>query len=151
MSDFLFPIQNYLFDLCLKERSLVYLKVDEEGILCERGGNLRKYEFEDLQIGQQAEEQVDFLCGIFPLKNSSFILPKVKIKLGIIADIHFFSGDKFDWVLLLDSSYEARQQEQLQQKYNELNLLQRKYNKLQRLYARNNLKPSFRFKNKRQR
>jgi hypothetical protein len=130
MPDFLNPVRNYIFDFILREYSLAYLGINNEGNIVSLGGNLSKYSLEDLEIGQKAEEQIIFLQGLLPFTDQLLVLQKVYIKLDISADIHLLSDEGTTWALLFDSSLEVQLQQKWQQKYNELNLLHEKYNKL---------------------
>jgi class 3 adenylate cyclase len=117
---------NYLSQLIEHERTLAYLKVDQNGCIVLLGGNWEAYGVKHLQIGDVAEEKLFFLCGLLPLGEEKFLLPKVKIESGLSADVHIFtSGDEY-WIILLSVVEEELKQQLMQQKINDLSLLRDK-------------------------
>lgn len=84
------------------------------------------YGISDLHIGKPIDEQLYFMDGLLPLDQSPLYLSCVKTEFGLSADIHIFSGDECDWILLMDASQEETRNTLLQQKTNELSLLRKK-------------------------
>lgn len=72
------------------------------------------------------DQQLHFIDGFFPLDNGPIYLQSIKTECGRSADIHLFTGDSYDWVLLLDASVKEAESSLLQQKTNELSLLRKK-------------------------
>ncbi|MBC1241418.1 hypothetical protein [Nostoc sp. 2RC] len=129
MLDFPNPVITYLLNFFTAERSLAYLLVNKDGSLLDWGGKLAKYGITNLTKGENITEQVYFLEGLLPLNETSLFLPFLKTEYGSCADVHMFSTQEGDWVLLLDSSCDENQLFATQQKGNEYNLLQEKLNK----------------------
>lgn len=123
MIDLPYPILDYLYKLTIQNRSPAYLFVEKNGCLSNWGGNLATYGVSDLQKGKYIGEQVFFLEGLFPLDGYSIFLPCIKTEHGCSADVHIFSGDEGDWVLLLDATLEEIQRGLIQQQGNDLSLL----------------------------
>lgn len=117
---------NYLGQLVNQEHTLAYLRVDKQGCISLLGGDWQAYGVEQLQIGDLVEEKLFFLCGLLPLEEEKLLLPKVKIESGLSADVHIFSDDDADWVLLLSVAEEDIKQQLMQQKINDLSLLRDK-------------------------
>lgn len=103
-----------------------YLQVRRDGgRLISWGGNVSNYGISDLQIGKPIGEQLCFMAGLLPVGQSPFYLSCVKTEFGQPADIHIFSGDKCDWILLMDAGQEEVRNALLQQKTNDLSLLRK--------------------------
>jgi hypothetical protein len=121
----------YILNFIIEERSLAYLLVKKDGCLIAWGGKIAEYGITNLRQGVQVNEQVFFLEGLLPLDGSPLFLPLIKIEVGICADIHIFSSDEGDWVLLLNSILDETHLLAMQQEANNSCLLQEKYNKLE--------------------
>lgn len=129
MSELPSTVTDYLCKHTSKIYSPAYLLV-QDGILSNWGGKLSFYGFINLQRGENIGEQVLFLSGILPLDGSNLFLPCIQMENGIFADVHIFSENQVNWVLLLDATLEENQRRLLQQKGNDLSLLQQKQAKL---------------------
>lgn len=128
------PIQEHLCTIAVDIRSPAYLLIEKNGYLLDWGGKLAAYGITDLQKGQNVEEKVFFLQGLFPLDGSPLLLQCIQMEEGISADIHIFSTDEKVWVLLLDATFNELQRSIFQQKGNDLSLLQEKQSKLLNQY-----------------
>jgi hypothetical protein len=114
----------------VKNRSLAYLLLRKDGSLIDTGGALSAYGLEGIRTGEPLGKELFFLEGLLPIGEAPVFLPRVKTESGLSADIHIFSGDEGDWILLLDASLEEAHETLLQQSMNELNLLRRKLSKI---------------------
>jgi signal transduction histidine kinase len=112
----------YLSRLAADHRSPAYLLTNEEGLLCDWGGELATYGIADLRAGEPIGQQVFFLEGLMPLAEEGLILPCMQTEPGRPADLHLFSTPAGDCALLLDASISERQQRLMQQKGNESSL-----------------------------
>ena len=128
---------HYLCALIVKDRPLAYLLVGKDGTLIDCGGALSAFGLGKLETGGRFGEALFFLEGFLPLEGEAVCLPRVKTGSGGAADIHVFSGDEGDWVLLLDAAQEEARDRVLQQRTNELGLLRRKLAKLSAKQAGN--------------
>lgn len=120
------PVINYISELTVENRSLAYFLINKDGCLSCWGGKLSFYGFANLQSGNSVEQQVLFLAGLLPLSGLPIFLPCIKMESGIAADVHIFSADEGDWVLLLDASLYESQHSLVQQKGNDLSLIRQK-------------------------
>ncbi len=98
------PIVNYLCELMVKNRSPAYLLVGKDGALIDAGGVLAAYGLENIPTGERLGNTLVFLEGLLPLKGEPIALPRVKTESGQSADVHIFSGEDGDWILLLDAT-----------------------------------------------
>ncbi|MBW4664181.1 MAG: adenylate/guanylate cyclase domain-containing protein [Chroococcus sp. CMT-3BRIN-NPC107] len=121
---------NYLSNLIVNRQSLAYLLVAKDGCLLSWGGNLSNYEISNLQKGELASKQVPLLEGLLPLNGVPVVLPCTNVEQGICADVHIFSGNEGDWILLLDASKERDRHQLMQQKGNDLSLLRNEQSKI---------------------
>jgi hypothetical protein len=121
---------HYLLDIVLEKRSLAYLFVKKDGCLSTWGGELSVYGVSNLRQGENIGQQVFFLEGLLPLDDFPLFLPRVKTEYGICADVHIFSSDEGDWVLLLDATSEEMQLSMILQPVNESCLLQEKLTRI---------------------
>lgn len=119
-------VSNYIYELTIEARSPAYLLVMKDGRLSRWGGKLSLYGFTNLQPGEYVARQILFLTGLLPLNGLPIILPCVEMESGISADVHIFSTDEGDWVLLLDATLYESQRSLVQQKSNDLSLIRNK-------------------------
>jgi hypothetical protein len=126
MRDIPTPVITYLIALLLENRSLAYLLVKKDGCLSAWGGKLAAYGVGNLQKDTNIGQQVFFLEGLLPLDDSPLFLPRLKTEDGVCADIHLFSTDEGDWVLLLDATVDEMQLSLIQQRANDSVLQQEK-------------------------
>lgn len=117
------PVVSYIHKLTVENRSPAYILVQKDGRLFSWGGNLSFYGFSNLKQGECVDEQVVFLTGLLPLNGLPIILPCVQMESGISADVHIFSADEGDWVLLLDATIYESQRSAVQQTSNDLSLI----------------------------
>lgn len=123
-------IFSYLNNLIIDGQSLAYLLVAKNGCLLSWGGNLSSYKIGNLQQGELACKQVPLLEGLLPLNGVPVVLPCTNIEQAICADIHMFSSNEGDWILLLDASKERDRHQLMQQKGNDLSLLRNQQSKI---------------------
>ncbi|MEH1968342.1 MULTISPECIES: hypothetical protein [unclassified Nostoc] len=129
MLDIPASVITYLVNFITAERSLAYLLVNKNGSLLAWGGKLAEYGITNLRKGENAKEQVFFLEGLLPLDHTSLFLPFIQTAYGSCVDVHIFSTEEGDWVLLLDSSYDKSYLFAIQQKANDFSLIQKKLNR----------------------
>lgn len=139
MLDLPVPVLDYIHTLTVENLFPAYLLVEKDGRLFSWGGNLATYGVTNLQKGEYVGEQVVFLEGLLPLDGSPMFLPCIKTKDGLAADVHLFSGDEGDWVLLLDATLDESQRRLIQQKSNDLRLLQKKQSRILNQYLENDV------------
>jgi signal transduction histidine kinase len=116
------PVLDYLQSSVVEYRLPAYLFLNNEGRLIDWGGRLETYGISQLRKGEQITERVHFLEGLLPIEESPITLPYVKTESGLVADVHLIAGAEGAWIVLLDSTEDARQRQIMQQKGNELSL-----------------------------
>ena len=119
-------VLDFLHRFTLESRSPAYLLVMKDGRLASWGGNLSLYGLTNLQQGEYVEQQILFLTGLLPLNSLAINLPCVEMESGIPADVHIFSANEGDWVILLDATLFETQRSLVQQKANDLSLFRNK-------------------------
>lgn len=82
-----------------------------------------------MRTGERPGKELFFLEGFLPLAGEPVYLPRLKTGPGLSADIHIFTGDAGDWILLLDATLEETCERLLQQCTNDLGLLRRQREK----------------------
>ncbi|MBW4639206.1 MAG: adenylate/guanylate cyclase domain-containing protein [Gloeocapsa sp. UFS-A4-WI-NPMV-4B04] len=132
------PVRDYIDNLTVDTLSPAYLLAKKDGRLSNWGGKWSVYGITNLQQEKYVAEQLFFLEGLLPLDEVPIFLPCIKIKDEIFADVHLFSGDEGDWVLLLDATLEEKQRSLMQQKGNDLSLLRKKQAKVLNQYFSKN-------------
>jgi len=110
--------------MTVEKKAMAYLLVNRDGRVIDLGGNLLRYGLEELRPGQLVAQNLVCLEGLLPLGLDQIVLASVSLLPGLHADIHLFSRDEGDWVLLLDVTAESEKLQQLYQKVNESCLLQ---------------------------
>lgn len=137
------PLNDYICNHVVEQYCPAYLRVDSNGTIVELGGDLKKYGLQDLQIGLNVEERLDFLAGIIPLAEDPLFLPMVKHEKSCSMDIHLFPARDGDWILLLDAQDIEAQQLEFQQQGNYLALkTQGQKQHLSRLFQKSGLAPA---------
>jgi len=129
-NEFPHPVIDQLQRLCVRDRSPAYVCVGKDGSLLGWGGFCENYGLSGLTKGAPAAHQIDFLEGILPLEGSALHLPFLELTPDVTADLYLFANQEGDWLLLLDSTVEARRLSELQQSGNEAALSRRKGKKL---------------------
>jgi adenylate cyclase len=89
-------------DHSLQERSPAYLVVDRNERLKDYSGNCSLYGIGTLKPGKSVLDQVPFLEGLLPLKQSALVLPCVQIDSARWADVHIIRDGRRHWVLFLE-------------------------------------------------
>jgi len=123
-------VADYLVEVATQDRAFAYFHVTPDGRLLDWGGEIARYQLQNLQPGDAIETHLFFLAGLLPLDTDSEVLPGIHMEMGLIADIHLISRSQDNWVLLFDTTATMEQQQRLQQKGNDLSLLRHQYNKL---------------------
>jgi class 3 adenylate cyclase len=117
------PVVNYIQELIIEDRSPAYLLVRKDGRLLSWGGKLSLYGFTNIRQGEAVERQFLFLAGLLPFEKLPMLLPCIKMESGVAADVHIFTADENDWILLLDASRYENQYSIVQQQANDLSLI----------------------------
>jgi class 3 adenylate cyclase len=130
MIEFPRPILDYIQKVIIEIHSPAYLFIAKDGRLLEWGGSLEVYDIINLEKGQKIETKLFFLQGLLPLDSVPCFLQCIEMQDNIYADIHIFSGNQGDWVLLLDATLNQVRQSVIQQKGNELSLVREKQSKI---------------------
>src|ERR1700759_35911 len=95
-------LQAVMYD----ERSVAWLRIDEDLRLVDAGGHLGHYGLSDLCQGKSASQQLYFLEGLLPLTESPMLMPAIQIQNGQAVDLHLHLDDGSVWVLLIDVTAE---------------------------------------------
>ncbi len=109
------PIWTYLYRHMIESRYPGYLHVSKNCCVLETGGDLAHYGLHAYQKGQYIKENICFLHGLLPLDDQPVIIPFIQFTTMQFADLHLLPGEIGDWVLLLDATKEAIQQQRAQQ------------------------------------
>ncbi len=118
------PIDSFVRDQLVARFQTTYIKVDPQGIVVDSGGDLAIFGLENIEAGQPVAEAAYYLDGMLPVSDPVSI-PAMMTDSGRYADVHLFSEDGHDWVVLLDVTDEIQQKQIIQQKGNELSLVAR--------------------------
>ena len=123
-------ITAYLVTHALEKRNPAYLLIGRNTILKEFGGDTALYGIGSLRRGESALDQVPFLEGLLPLRQSSLILPCVQIDTGRKVDVHIISDGSRHWVLLLSIIDEEIEHLHLLEKASEHNTVHERHTKI---------------------
>lgn len=115
-------VRAYVIKLLVDARHVAYLRIDEQGMICEAGGALELYGLTGLSPGESAEDQVSLLRGLIPLPEPSLVLHSVTIESGVCFDLHMWEAALATWVVLLDTRAEHDRQQTLKQIGNQISL-----------------------------
>lgn len=114
-------IQNKINKQLYEKLELAYFCVDHSMTVIEISPNLKTYGYENLTIGCDAEELVDFMVGVDC--SVKLELPLVATPSGVPATVNMFPDGQQLSVLITNASVQAEQRQALQQKANENELL----------------------------
>ncbi|MCA9471059.1 MAG: hypothetical protein MRJ96_09200 [Nitrospirales bacterium] len=109
------PIETYLRQQILACRHPAFFYISSECQTLEVGGSLAHYGLQYCRVGQCITDRVCFLHGLIPLYGESIIIPLLQFNVRQYIDVHLFPGTTGDWVLLLDTTDQALQQQRVQQ------------------------------------
>jgi len=123
-------LRVHLEHICIESRSPAFVLISKDGSLLDWGGPCGEYGLTSLKKGLPLKEQADVFEGVLPLKGIALSLPYVNLTKDIFADIHCFPGNDGDWVVFLESTARAEEQQAFQQNMNELALLRDEHEKL---------------------
>jgi class 3 adenylate cyclase len=116
--------------------------VNRDGDLLDSGGDLSRYQLDNLNQGMAMDREVSFLTGLFPCESTPLLLSYVKITAQLSAHIHIFPLEENYCVLLLDATAAERERTAMQQKVNDLNLLRNRQACLVNQYLTDNIAAS---------
>jgi len=129
-------ISEWLLLLVKSQRTVAHLLVNNELLLIKAGGELEYYGLDDLKHEHSAYDQLPFLEGLLPLRETPFLLHSIGMPSGRVADIHIFAEEDHTWVVLLDVTTEHDDARKIQQKAYDMTLLsQREARLIARLEA----------------
>jgi class 3 adenylate cyclase len=94
-------LTSYLLDYSFEERSPAYLVVGKNERLEDVSGDCSFYGIGPLERGASVLDQVPFLEGLLPLKQSALAIPCVQIDSGMYSDVHIIRHGSRHWVLFL--------------------------------------------------
>ena len=115
-------LADFLQSLALQGRGAAYLRLDENGVIRDSGGELSRYAITSPKAGEDGETAAPFLCGLFPLAGRSATFRWLEVAPGVTADLHLMEHEGVRWVLLLDATDDAARHQAFQQKGNEITL-----------------------------
>lgn len=116
------PVETYLRGMSIEARAPAFLRVSHAGQIIEFGGAMARYGLATPTPGARVADFAPFLDGLLPLAGRSATLRWIELVPGTAADVHLIAGADDDWVLLLDSTDDAKQRQRFQQVGNELRL-----------------------------
>jgi len=111
------PIREYLFQHIVTCQFPSYFYVSRDCHVLEAGGALGHYGLQSCKKGQRITESVCFLHGLLPLNGESVTIPFIQFNTKHFLDLHLLPGQSGDWVLLLDATEKAVQQQRRQLAY----------------------------------
>lgn len=123
-------LTTYLVEHALGDRNPAYLVVGRNARLKEFGGDTHSYGIGTLKRGESVLDQVPFLEGLIPLRQSALIMPCVQIDTGRTADVHIISDGSRHWVLFLSITDAELAHLHLLEKASEYNTLRERHAKI---------------------
>ncbi|GJL64390.1 MAG: hypothetical protein NPIRA04_30440 [Nitrospirales bacterium] len=117
MESYPYPVREYLFQHIVTCRFPGYFYVSQDCHVLEAGGALGHYGLQSCKKGQTITEYVCFLHGLLPLNGELVVIPFVQFDAKHFLDLHLLPGKSGDWVLLLDATEMAIQQQRRQLAY----------------------------------
>ncbi len=124
----------HLMEHCLEDRNPAYLVADRSDRLEGYGGECALYGLSPLKEGAPVLDQVPFLTGLLPLKQSPLVLPCVQIDEGMHADVHLVRQGGRHLVLFLSLTDEELRQRRLYEEANEYTILCEKHARIMDQY-----------------
>ena len=109
------PLQSYLLHWLSDMFTPACLYLDEEYRLIDWDGDVEAFGFPSLCAGQSLMDQVPVFEGLFPLEQSPFVLPRVKLKEETSVDLHCITENQKTFVLILDARHVEQKVHMVQQ------------------------------------
>jgi diguanylate cyclase (GGDEF)-like protein/PAS domain S-box-containing protein len=107
-------VEVYLETLLRRSQSPAFLMVDRNGRIAQSGGDVARYGFAGLKEGDRAAETVYLLEGLLPLEEP-LVLSRIQTASGGYADMHLFSSNGYDCVLLLDVTSQVSERTEVEE------------------------------------
>ncbi len=115
-------VASVLARAVIRTRRPAFVTADRDAAVLRWGGSLADYGIGSLAAGRHIAEQIPFLTGLLPLSDGPAEWFRMQTE-GVFADVHLIPHGAEDWVILLDSTREARGEVSVQQLRNELQLV----------------------------
>ena len=119
-------IVEHLGRFLLSRGGSVFLFVDANGRLLDKGGELASIELPDWQVGQNLLDEIIFLRSFLPMQNDTEFLPTYQLGENCVLDVHLFADPGGAYVVLLDRTGDIEWEARARQLANEMKLLQQK-------------------------
>ncbi len=103
------PILQYLRSISHQGTCYAYLKLDANNFLIESGSNLVYFDVTCFDSEKTIDQQVPALSGLLPVKGQPVVIANTQIDSSHFNDLHIYSHQSNQWVLLLDSTESATQ------------------------------------------
>jgi adenylate cyclase len=123
-------VRHWLYSFVYNDRSVAYVKIDDQLLVAAKGGCVDHYGLSSLRIGESVAEQLAFIEGLLPYRDLPFHIPMVELPSGRVTDLHLFSDSACIWLLFLDATAEHDNKRRIQQKAYEMTLLQERERQL---------------------
>jgi signal transduction histidine kinase len=112
-------IISYMAARSLSFENPAFIEVETDGTIISWGGNLQRFELNQIEINKNIGQFIDVFEGFFPFFVDEIELPLVEISPGVYSDIYIFRlGDKIN-VLFIDSSKSGESIQNFYQNRNE--------------------------------
>jgi signal transduction histidine kinase len=126
------PIEvlDFLVEKTVKNRSLAYIVVDENGRVINWNNEVNLYVKCDLHRDENLADILPFLEGYFPIDHDELHLPTIETDNGLMADVYLVRKSNVIYIILLDKSLYKERVQQFLQNRNEDQLAFYKYENL---------------------
>ena len=122
-------VEKFL-QLSLAETSFVYLAIDEQGKLLDKGGNESSIRIPNWTIGENLLESIMFLSSYLPMASDHEYIPSYQVSEDCVLDVHLFREPHCIWIMMFDKTADIQWEARARQTGNELKLLQQKMRNL---------------------
>jgi len=117
------PIARYLNTVDLENRPFAFVGLDELNAVTTRGGGLEHFGLESIIQGELILEKYAFLEGLLPGDNEPVVIHNTQFENNQFVDLHLFTDLDGQWILFVDNTESAKEDQAVQQERLDIDLL----------------------------
>ena len=117
------PIARYLNTVDLESRPFAFVGLDELNAVTTRGGGLEHFGLESIVQGELILEKYAFLEGLLPGDNEPVVIHNTQFENNQFVDLHLFTDLDGQWILFVDNTESAKEDQAAQQERLDIDLL----------------------------
>jgi len=119
-------ITLYLKSIQSEDRIFAYLGLDDHHKVVASGGALTLFGLDNIDESRSIVTQFNLFEGLLPGSNDPVVIPNTQTIKNLIFDLHLFSENDYQWILLIDNTADGKSLQEHQQVRLDNDILQEK-------------------------